>query len=89
VFPAPADDDAAPGTVFQTSAHGRPTTWVVTKCIRYAQFVPEHLAATITLTVDERAGASLVTVVYHLTALSDAARPALARFAAEWCGEAT
>jgi hypothetical protein len=29
-FPAPALDDTEPGTVFETSAHGRNTIWLVT-----------------------------------------------------------
>jgi hypothetical protein len=29
-FPAPAPDDTEPGTVFETSAHGQHTIWLVT-----------------------------------------------------------
>src|SRR6266567_8723965 len=30
-FPAPAPDDSEPGIVFETSAHGQHTVWVVTE----------------------------------------------------------
>jgi hypothetical protein len=83
IFPAPTDDDTAPGTVFLTDH----TTWVVVDCqpgrrIRYARLAPGATAGTVTVTVDDAAGGSDVRVVYELTALTDAAAAGLAAFAA-------
>jgi hypothetical protein len=89
-FPAPTDDDTAPGTVFRT-AHD--TTWVVTGCerphrIAYAQLRPGERAGTVTVTIadtgTDTGRACAVTVTYRLTALRAAARPELDRFAADY-----
>jgi hypothetical protein len=73
-FPASVADDAEPGTVFQTHAHGDATTWVVTdrdpgRRIRYARVTPTR-AGTVTVAID---GAGAQTVTYELTALTAAA----------------
>ena len=64
-FPAPAPDDAKPGTVFETHAHGRHTIWLVTsrepgRRISYARVTPGEQAGTVTVTI---------------TAAGDGARP--------------
>jgi hypothetical protein len=84
-FPDPVEDDSAPGTVFQTSGHGGTTTWVVLdrepgRRVRYARIAPST-AGTVEVVLDEAGGGSEVTVTYELTALTEAARPELARFA--------
>ena len=90
VFPAPADDDTEPGTVFET-AHGRQrTTWVVCarepgRSVRYARIAHGRDAGTVTVTLNEApapGGARVATVEYDLTALSAEAGAELARFAA-------
>jgi hypothetical protein len=90
VFPAPADDDTEPGTVFET-AHGRQrTTWVVCarepgRSIRYARIAHGRDAGTVTVTLNDApapGGARVATVEYDLTALSTEAGAELARFAA-------
>ena len=53
-FPAPAADDTEPGTVFETSAHGHHTIWLVTarqpgERISYARVTPGGLAGTVTV----------------------------------------
>jgi hypothetical protein len=88
-FPAPAADDTAPGTVFQTHAHGQTTTWVVVdrtagRHIRYARVIPHDNAGTVTVTLDDADGHSDVTVTYELTALTDAANHHLHEFAARY-----
>jgi hypothetical protein len=94
VFPAPADDDTEPGTVFET-AHGQQrTTWVVCarepgRSVRYARIAHGRDAGTVTVTLDEPAGRDeprVATVEYDLTALSAAAAAGLARFAAGYPG---
>ena len=92
-FPAPATDDTAPGTVFETDAHGRTTTWVVVERaessrIRYARVVPGETAGTVTVDVagcgpagDEH---SDVTVTYELTALTASAVEPLRGFTARY-----
>lgn len=98
-FPAAATDDSAPGTVFETEAHGRTTTWVVAerapgRRIRYTRVVPGINAGTVTVELSGGAGDhSDVTVTYELTALTDGATQQLADFAAgypgmlrEWAG---
>ncbi|HEY2276717.1 MAG TPA: SRPBCC family protein [Streptosporangiaceae bacterium] len=88
-FPAETSDDTEPGTVFETSTHGQPTTWVVTgrqpgRCISYAQMTPGHRAGTVTVTLSpagRHGESSDVEVTYQLTALSAAAQPALREFA--------
>ncbi|MFD0537579.1 hypothetical protein ACFQY7_31315 [Actinomadura luteofluorescens] len=59
-FPAPAADDAEPGTVFQTPDHdhGRTTTWIVVDAapgrrIRYARVTPGVSAGTVSVVLDE------------------------------------
>jgi hypothetical protein len=86
-FPEPAADDTAPGTVFQTGAHGHTTTWVVVcreagRRISYARVAGTMNAGTVTVTLDATADGSDVHVTYDLTALRDADAHALAEFAA-------
>lgn len=85
-FPAPADDDTEPGTVFETSHGEQRTTWVVCarepgRSVRYARITHGQNAGTVTVTLD---GAGAATVDYDLTALSDGAATELARFAAHY-----
>ena len=85
-FPAPADDDTEPGTVFETHAHGQHATWLVTsrepgKRISYARVIPGEQAGTVTVTVSGHAGGTEVGVVYDLTALTSAASLRLREFA--------
>ena len=85
LFPVPCPDDAEPGTVFVTDAHGQRTTWVVTDRqsptrISYASVRPER-AGTVTVTVNSRDEQSEVEVVYDLTSLTTAANAELERFA--------
>ncbi|MGH8880291.1 MAG: SRPBCC family protein [Stackebrandtia sp.] len=86
-FPVSTEDDTVPGTVFETDAHGHRTTWIVVESrpphrIRYAQVRHGERAGTVTVTLEERDGATEVTVTYHLTPLTDAAGPELEHFAA-------
>lgn len=87
-FPAPAADDAEPGTVFQTPDHdhGRTTTWIVVDAtpgrrIRYARVTPGVSAGTVSVVLDEAGAHSRVTVSYELTALSSDGAVHLRRFA--------
>jgi hypothetical protein len=85
-FPAPAPDDTEPGTVFETDAHDRRTTWLVTErvCgrrIAYAQVIPGERAGTITVTLHAADGGSEAEVVYELTPLSEAGADHLKQFA--------
>ncbi|MEV0661230.1 hypothetical protein ACIBI3_09275 [Actinomadura luteofluorescens] len=87
-FPAPAADDAAPGTVFQTPDHdhGQTTTWIVVDAIpgrriRYARVTPGVSAGTVSVVLDEAGDHSRVTVSYELTALSSDGAVHLRRFA--------
>ena len=55
-FPAQAADDTEPGTVFETSAHGHHTIWVVMdrqpgKRISYARVTPGDQAGTVTVSL--------------------------------------
>jgi hypothetical protein len=55
-FPAPAADDTEPGTVFETSAHGHHTIWLVTgrqpgERISYARVTPGGLAGSVTISI--------------------------------------
>lgn len=82
-------DDSAPGTVFETSAHGERTVWVVVErhaptSITYARVTPDDRAGTVTVELDEADGHSRVTVTYDLTALRPEAEPELAKFAAHY-----
>ncbi len=91
-FPVPAADDTEPGTVFETSAHGQHTIWLVTgretgRRISYARVTPGDQAGTVTVTVspDGQHGPvgqhSEVEVTYELTALTSLADRKLAQFA--------
>lgn len=85
-FPAPTDDDSEPGTVFETDAHGRRATWLVTdrergRRIAYAQVVPDHRAGRITVMLEATDEGSEVEVVYELTPLSEAGEHDLEQFA--------
>jgi hypothetical protein len=91
-FPAPADDDTEPGTVFETDHGQQRTTWVVCarepgRSVRYARVVHGQNAGTVTVTLDDAApagGSRVATVDYDLTALSGEAAADLARFAAHY-----
>ena len=77
-FPEPDGDDAEPGTVFETDAHGHRTVWVVTSSergrhISYARVTPGEQAGTVSVDITAAGGGSEVTVSYHLTALTAAA----------------
>ncbi len=85
-FPVPAPDDTAPGTVFETEAHGQHTIWLVTdrqpgKRISYARVTPGHQAGTVTVTISAAGQGSQVEVIYQLTALNDLAAHQLREFA--------
>jgi hypothetical protein len=89
-FPAATADDSAPGTVFETEAHGRTATWVVTertpgRRVRYARVVPGDNAGTVTVELAGRAGGdSDVKVTYELTALTESAAQDLRGFAVRY-----
>ena len=88
-FPVETPDDSQPGTVFETSAHGPRTVWVVTerqpgRRIGYARVTPGDRAGTVTVELSPAGGhgeASDVEVTYQLTALSESAVDALREFA--------
>jgi polyketide cyclase/dehydrase/lipid transport protein len=85
-FPDPVPDDTEPGTVFETSAHGQRTVWIVTErergCrIAYTRVTPGHQAGTVAVRLAAAGGGSEVEVTYQLTALTDAAGRQLADFA--------
>jgi hypothetical protein len=85
-FPAPAPDDAEPGTVFETHTHGQHTIWLVTgrepgKRISYARVTPGDQAGTVTITITPSGRHSEVEVTYQLTALTSAANHKLREFA--------
>ena len=85
-FPAPAADDTEPGTVFETSAHGQHTIWLVTarengKRISYARVTPGDQAGTVTVTLNPAGEYSEVEVTYELTPLSSPADRKLTEFA--------
>ena len=88
VFPAPAADDAAPGTVFETSTGGEHTIWVVLdrepgRRISYARVTPGSRAGTVSVELEAgAAGHSSVAVTYALTALSPDGDRQLHEFAA-------
>ena len=86
-FPASADDDTVPGTVFETAAHGRVTTWIVLarepgRAISYARVTPGERAGTVSVILDRDGAGSRVTVTYELTSLTPEARDGLRAFAA-------
>jgi len=85
-FPAPAPDDTEPGTVFETSAHGQHTIWLVTdrrpgKSISYARVTPGDQAGTVTVTISAAGHHSEAEVTYQLTALTGPATRKLIEFA--------
>jgi hypothetical protein len=85
-FPSPAVDDAEPGTVFETSAHGQQTIWLVTgrepgKRISYARVTPGEQAGTVSVTISPAGQHSEVEVTYELTALTSLASHKLTEFA--------
>jgi len=85
-FPAPAPDDTEPGTVFETSAHGERTVWLVTgrqpgRRLCYARVTPGDRAGTVTVDITAAGRHSEVEVTYQLTALTDSASRALTEFA--------
>lgn len=88
-FPAPTPDDSAPGTVFETHAHGGHTIWVVTDSrppnyISYARITPGERAGTVSVTLRPLGQHSEVEVSYDLTALQPAATTELDRFAEDY-----
>ena len=83
-FPAPAEDDSEPGTVFQTRHGAHPVTWIVAsrepgRSIRYTRVIADQDAGTVSVTLDSE---TEVTVSYDLTALSEPGAAHLAEFAA-------
>jgi hypothetical protein len=85
-FPAPAPDDTEPGTVFETSAHGQHTIWLVTdrepgKRISYARVSPDDQAGTVSVVISAAGHHSEVEVTYQLTALTSLADHELSQFA--------
>jgi hypothetical protein len=88
-FPVRSDDDTAPGTVFETSAHGATTTWIVLDRepglhIRYARTTPLVSAGTVAVTLEGDGPRSVVTVTYTLTPLSVAGREQVDALAADF-----
>ena len=87
-FPALTDDDAAPGTVFETSAGGEHTIWVVVgrepgRRMSYARVTPGSRAGTVSVELTRgAAGHSSVEVTYSMTALSPDGSRQLSEFAA-------
>src|SRR5580658_7417752 len=84
-FPVPAPDDTEPGTVFETTAHGHHTIWLVTgrepgRRISYARVTPGYQAGTVTVTIKAAGRQSDVEVSYRLTALNEAAGHLLREF---------
>jgi hypothetical protein len=92
-YPAPAEDDSEPGTVFQTRHGAHPGTWIVAsrepgRSIRYARVIAGQDAGTVSVTLDssDPASGTQVTVSYDLTALSDPGAAHLAQFEAGYPG---
>lgn len=88
-FPAAVVDDSAPGTVFETHAHGEATTWVVVdrqrgRRISYACVRGRSRAGAVTVVLEAAADHSTVHVTYELTALVRAAGQELDEFAANF-----
>ncbi|MBB5786161.1 SRPBCC family protein [Jiangella mangrovi] len=86
-FALPTDDDTAPGTAFETGAHGEHTIWVVLqrdpgRSISYARVTPGSRAGVVRVSLRPGGdGGSDVTVTYELTALTPEAAAELDRFA--------
>ncbi|WP_438854207.1 hypothetical protein [Agromyces sp. M3QZ16-3] len=79
-------DDLEVGTVWQTSADARPTTWIVLDCeigrsVRYARVAEGWTAGTVTVGLADAAEGCIVRVAYDLTAMTTDAAADLARFA--------
>jgi uncharacterized protein YndB with AHSA1/START domain len=88
-FPTPVTDDSAPGTVFQTDAHGRKGTWIVVqrtppRGISYARVIDGQDAGTVTVELEPSAGGTSVHVTYDLTPLTDAGARHLDSFASSY-----
>ena len=87
-YPAPAEDDSEPGTVFQTRHGPHAGTWIVAsrepgRSIQYTRVIADQDAGTVTVTLDsDSASGTQLTVSYDLTALSEPGAAQLARFAA-------
>jgi hypothetical protein len=84
-FPVTVTDDTEPGTVFETSAHGQHTIWLVTgrepgTRISYARVTPGDRAGIVTIALSPSGGHSEVEVTYDLTALTPAASDKLSEF---------
>lgn len=85
-FPAPAEDETQPGTVFTTAGGGTSTTWIVTAAeppatISYARCTPGERAGTVVIVCrPATAHATDVEVSYDLTSLTPDAEPALQAF---------
>lgn len=86
-FPVPTEDDTAPGTVFETSADGEHTTWLVLdreagRSVSYARMTPGSRAGTVSVALgDVGDRRSAVEVTYAMTALSPAGDRQLKAFA--------
>jgi hypothetical protein len=85
-FPVPAPDDTEPGTVFETSAHGQHTVWLVTgrqpgERISYARVTPGDQAGTVTVAISAAGDHSEAEVTYQLTALTSTGDHKLSEFA--------
>ncbi|GII52559.1 hypothetical protein Pth03_09480 [Planotetraspora thailandica] len=87
-FAVDTDDDSAPGTVFETDAHGELTTWVVLdrergRRVSYARVTPGSRAGIVTVRLDDAPdGHSTVEVTYEMTALAPEGDRVLREFAA-------
>jgi hypothetical protein len=86
-FPVGEPDDEGEGTVFVTTADGRPTYWVVaaraTGSVRYARITPGLFAGTVEVRERRSDGrATQVDVTYDLSALTPHGAAKLDDFAA-------
>lgn len=85
---ARVDDDSAPGTVWQV--HGdAAAVWIACRrepwrLVQYARVIPSRNAGTVTVSLEGDGVESVVTVEYHLTALSDQGGEMLDHFAATY-----
>ena len=86
IYPAGSGD--APGTVFQTSAHGREVTWVIVErtptTAAYARIVPGVQAGIVAVRCRPDGDGTVAAVTYELTALSDEAAAELDHFEAAY-----
>jgi len=88
VFHGPADDDSAPGTVFEVPHEGRTSVWIVVDRefpvrVRYARSTPGVSAGTVTVRLRPEGSGSRVDVTYRMTALSAVGDTRLAAQAAD------